>query len=329
MSDARTGAPRAARVPGRARPGRQPRPVAAGVGGAAADGARRAGAHRAGRRRRPAAVRRRRRRAAPAAGRPATTCRSSRSTPRRPSSSCRRTTWSPWSTRSTPPTWPTRRSSSRSTTRCAGRTRPARPFAGDPVPTTPDAIDLVAAGVGVLVLPQSLGRLHQRRGLTARVVRDAPGSAVGLAWVTDRYDEFTEEFIGIVRGRTATLEPRHRRTRSRPRPRSRSLAPRHRPKARRPVEGQAEAEPAQAAPSVDRREHRDPPDGGWQVRCRSRCACLARSALAGCGGLAVGLAGLLQTLLAGGPARRSRARAPASWAGRPAAPRSRRWSARR
>lgn len=81
---------------------------------------------------------------------------------------------------------------------------PGTPFAGDPVPTTPDAIELVAAGVGVIVLPQSLGRLHQRRGLTARVVRDAPGSAVGLAWVTDRYDEFTEEFIGIVRGRTAT-----------------------------------------------------------------------------------------------------------------------------
>ena len=56
----------------------------------------------------------------------------------------------------------------------------------------------------MLVLPQSLGRLHQRRGLTARIVRDAPGSAVGLAWVTDRYDDLTEEFIGIVRGRTAT-----------------------------------------------------------------------------------------------------------------------------
>jgi DNA-binding transcriptional LysR family regulator len=81
---------------------------------------------------------------------------------------------------------------------------PGTPFAGDPIPTTAAAIDLVAAGIGVLVLPQSLGRLHQRRGLTARVVRDAPGSAVGLAWVTDRYDDLVEEFIGIVRGRTAT-----------------------------------------------------------------------------------------------------------------------------
>ncbi|WP_421735914.1 LysR family transcriptional regulator substrate-binding protein [Cellulomonas sp.] len=81
---------------------------------------------------------------------------------------------------------------------------PGTRFAGDPVPTTADAVELVAAGVGVLVLPQSLGRLHQRRGLVARIVRDAPGSAVGLAWVTDRYDDLTEEFIGIVRGRTAT-----------------------------------------------------------------------------------------------------------------------------
>lgn len=100
---------------------------------------------------------------------------------------------------------------------------PGTPFAGGDVLTTPDAVDLVAAGVGVLVLPQSLGRLHQRRGLTARTVRDAPGSAVGLAWLTDRYDDFTEEFIGIVRGRTATssrgigapaTEPAPTRTRS-------------------------------------------------------------------------------------------------------------------
>ena len=81
---------------------------------------------------------------------------------------------------------------------------PGTAFAGGVVETTSDAVDLVAAGVGVLVLPQSLGRLHQRRGLTARTVRDAPGSAIGLAWVTDRYDDLTEEFIGIVRGRTAS-----------------------------------------------------------------------------------------------------------------------------
>ncbi|MBD8059288.1 LysR family substrate-binding domain-containing protein [Cellulomonas sp. JH27-2] len=80
---------------------------------------------------------------------------------------------------------------------------PGTPFSGGDVPTTADAIDLVAAGVGVVLLPQSVGRLHQRRGLTARLVPEAPGSTVALVWVEDRYDDLTEEFIGIVRGRKA------------------------------------------------------------------------------------------------------------------------------
>ncbi|GIG23282.1 LysR family transcriptional regulator [Cellulomonas chitinilytica] len=80
---------------------------------------------------------------------------------------------------------------------------PGTPFTGGAVPTTADAVDLVAAGVGVLLLPQSVARLHQRRGLTARPVVDSPGSAIGLAWLVDADDELTEEFIGIVRGRTA------------------------------------------------------------------------------------------------------------------------------
>jgi len=80
---------------------------------------------------------------------------------------------------------------------------PGTPFTGGDVPTTADAIDLVAAGVGIVLLPQSVARLHQRRGLTARLVPEAPGSTVALVWVEDRYDDLTEEFIGIVRGRKA------------------------------------------------------------------------------------------------------------------------------
>ncbi|GEL95340.1 LysR family transcriptional regulator substrate-binding protein [Cellulomonas composti] len=79
---------------------------------------------------------------------------------------------------------------------------PGERFAG-PVPTTSDAVDLVAAGHAVLVLPHSLARLHLRKGLTTQPVPDAPGSTVALAWPTDAYDELTEELIGIVRGRTA------------------------------------------------------------------------------------------------------------------------------
>jgi DNA-binding transcriptional LysR family regulator len=79
---------------------------------------------------------------------------------------------------------------------------PATPTADRPA-TTGDAVALVAAGVGVLVVPLSLARLHHRRDLTHRVVTDAPTSSVALAWMPDRYSDLVEEMIGIVRGRTA------------------------------------------------------------------------------------------------------------------------------
>nr|WP_218847296.1 LysR family substrate-binding domain-containing protein [Psychromicrobium silvestre] len=68
---------------------------------------------------------------------------------------------------------------------------------------TEAALDLVQAGVGLLILPQSLARHHNRKELRYRPVLDAPGSSVGLAWLTEREDPEIEEFIGVVRGRTA------------------------------------------------------------------------------------------------------------------------------
>lgn len=68
--------------------------------------------------------------------------------------------------------------------------------------TTADAIELVAAGVGVLVVPQSLARLHHRKDLTYRTVMDAPESRVALSWPEDETTDLVEQFIGIVRGRT-------------------------------------------------------------------------------------------------------------------------------
>lgn len=68
--------------------------------------------------------------------------------------------------------------------------------------TTEDAVELVAAGVGLLVVPQSLARLHHRRDLTYRPVADAPQSAVALAWPEEATTDLVEDFIGIVRGRT-------------------------------------------------------------------------------------------------------------------------------
>jgi DNA-binding transcriptional LysR family regulator len=68
--------------------------------------------------------------------------------------------------------------------------------------TTADAIELVAAGVGLLIVPQSLARLHHRKDLTYRPVSDAPESRVALSWLEEETTDLIEHFIGIVRGRT-------------------------------------------------------------------------------------------------------------------------------
>jgi DNA-binding transcriptional LysR family regulator len=76
--------------------------------------------------------------------------------------------------------------------------------------TTADAIELVAAGVGVLVVPQSLARLHHRKDLTYRPVAGSdevpiPESRIALSWPRSESGEppeLVEHFIGIVRGRT-------------------------------------------------------------------------------------------------------------------------------
>ncbi|MEW1841350.1 LysR family substrate-binding domain-containing protein [Nonomuraea angiospora] len=79
--------------------------------------------------------------------------------------------------------------------------RPGLPAFTRPA-TTAEAIELVAAGAGLLLVPQSLARLHHRRDLTYRPVSDAPQSQVALAWPTDATTDLVEDFIGIVRGRT-------------------------------------------------------------------------------------------------------------------------------
>ncbi|WP_442803594.1 LysR family transcriptional regulator substrate-binding protein [Streptomyces pseudogriseolus] len=78
---------------------------------------------------------------------------------------------------------------------------PGRPALERPA-TTADAIELVAAGIGVLVAPLSLARLHHRKDLTHRPLEDGPASSVGLAWPEAATTDLVEDFIGIVRGRT-------------------------------------------------------------------------------------------------------------------------------
>src|SRR5262249_33294497 len=74
---------------------------------------------------------------------------------------------------------------------------PGRPALQRPSGTA-DAVELVAATVGLLVVPQSLARLHHRRDLTYRPVPDAPQSRVALSWREDETTDLVDDFIGIV-----------------------------------------------------------------------------------------------------------------------------------
>jgi DNA-binding transcriptional LysR family regulator len=67
-----------------------------------------------------------------------------------------------------------------------------------------DAVDLVAAGVGVLVVPHALARQFNRRDIVLRDVVDAEETWIAVAWPADETTPDIEEFVGIVRGRSAS-----------------------------------------------------------------------------------------------------------------------------
>lgn len=64
-------------------------------------------------------------------------------------------------------------------------------------------IDRVAWGAGILRLPHSIARSFSRRDLVYRPISDADPTSIALAWLADNPNELIEEFVGIVRGRTA------------------------------------------------------------------------------------------------------------------------------
>ncbi|WP_409473781.1 LysR family substrate-binding domain-containing protein [Streptomyces sp. HC307] len=100
--------------------------------------------------------------------------------------------------------------------------------------TTADAIELVAAGIGVLAVPQSLARLHHRRDLTYRTLVDAPQSGVALCWPEDAHTDLVEDFIGIVRGRTVNSTRGRSRQAAQPKEKRRDeAAARRKPAARK------------------------------------------------------------------------------------------------
>ena len=86
------------------------------------------------------------------------------------------------------------------------------------------AIDRVNAGA-VLLVPMSVARSASRRDLVHRPVTDAEPTSIALAWRTDNEHPLIDEFIGIVRGRTAnSSRTQAERAASTPKPKPQRLS---------------------------------------------------------------------------------------------------------
>ena len=92
-----------------------------------------------------------------------------------------------------------------------------RESAGRIVPeglTDKETIELVAAGVGLYIVPMSIARFYHRKDLTYRPVVGLDTYPVHLVWPrapkgeprSEELEALLQDFIGIVRGRTATSE---------------------------------------------------------------------------------------------------------------------------
>ena len=92
-----------------------------------------------------------------------------------------------------------------------------RESAGRIVPeglTDKETIELVAAGVGLYIVPMSIARFYHRKDLTYRPVAGLDTYPVHLVWSrapkgeprSEELEALLQDFIGIVRGRTATSD---------------------------------------------------------------------------------------------------------------------------
>lgn len=80
--------------------------------------------------------------------------------------------------------------------------------------TDKETIELVAAGVGLYIVPMSIARFYHRKDLTYRPVAGLDLYPVHLVWPrapkgeprSEELEALLQDFIGIVRGRTATSD---------------------------------------------------------------------------------------------------------------------------
>ncbi len=81
--------------------------------------------------------------------------------------------------------------------------QPSAPQLDWPPMNEQEAIETVAAGTGIVLVPMSVARLHQRKDVVHSVVTDLAPTTVALVWRRERDDDTTQAFVGVVRGRTA------------------------------------------------------------------------------------------------------------------------------
>lgn len=66
-----------------------------------------------------------------------------------------------------------------------------------------ERIAVAATGAGITRVPLSLARLHHRKDAVWRPLRDGEPTRIALAWPRAADDPLRQEFVGVVRGRTA------------------------------------------------------------------------------------------------------------------------------
>jgi DNA-binding transcriptional LysR family regulator len=81
--------------------------------------------------------------------------------------------------------------------------RPDVPQLDWPPMSEREAVETVAAGTGIAILPMSVARLYHRKDVVQRPVVDLDPTSVALAWLVEKDDERAQRFVGVVRGRSA------------------------------------------------------------------------------------------------------------------------------
>lgn len=81
---------------------------------------------------------------------------------------------------------------------------PSVPQLDFPPMTAKEAVEVAAAGTGIVILPMAIARLHHRKDVVHRPVVDLPPTQVALVWQVALDSPVHQDFVGVTRGRRAS-----------------------------------------------------------------------------------------------------------------------------